>query len=100
MPLTEPQKEAIKNGKAWLLVTDDPNQYIVIKMVFSDGERSLHIWHAEGVGWIGAMDTLVEIAKSAGAKAIKFGTSRKGWERRASHYGFEPEKTIYSRRIV
>ncbi|HCO58901.1 MAG TPA: hypothetical protein DIT58_01810 [Porticoccaceae bacterium] len=100
LPLTDVQKEAIRSGKAWLLVTDDPNQYLVIKMTESNGEKSLYIWHAEGIGWIGAMEVIEQIAKAAGAVSIKFGTNRRGWERRAAHYGFSPEKVIYSREVL
>jgi hypothetical protein len=97
--LTDNQKKAIDEGRAWLLVTGEPNHYLLVKLTDSDEERSLFIWHANGVGWEGVMDTLDNIARSAGATSIKFGTSRRGWERRAKDYGFEQEKIVYSRRV-
>lgn len=97
--ITENQKRAIEEGRAWLLINGEPNQYMIIKLTDSDEEKSLYIWHANGIGWEGIMDTLDSIAKAAGATSIKFGTSRRGWERRAKNYGFEQEKIVYSRRV-
>ena len=98
--ITDEQKRAIDAGVAWLLVNGEVNQYMIIKMTDSDEEKSLYIWHANGIGWKGIMNTLNDIAKAAGAASIKFGTARKGWERRAKEYGFEQEKIIYSRRVT
>ena len=71
-----------------------------MKVTESEGEKSLYIWHAKGVGWEAIMDTLNAFAKSLNATNIKFGTARKGWERLAKKYGFSREKVIYSREVV
>ncbi len=97
--ITESQKKAIDENRAWLLVNGKPNQYMIVKITDSDEERSLYIWHANGVGWSGVMEILDKMANAANATSIKFGTARKGWERRAKEYGFEQEKVIYSRRV-
>ena len=98
-PLTDKQMEAVSNGEAWLLTNGRKNNYILVKITVSEGEKSLFIWHANGIGWVGIMDTLESLAKSAGATSIKFGTSRRGWERRAKNYGFTQEKVVYSREV-
>jgi hypothetical protein len=75
--------------------------FVILQLLPNYAEKRLHIWLASGQGELmGFLDEIKEIAKSSGAKRITFESPRKGWEKRAPFYGFEPKRTVYEMELI
>lgn len=97
---------AIKNGASQLHIGIREKYYrgfIVTTGLPGFRGPVLHIWATytnSKEDEIGAFwESLIEMAKGAGFKRMTFHSPRKGWERRLSKYGFEPEQVIYTKEV-
>jgi hypothetical protein len=84
-------------GHATLYVNEGEwRGFVILQLLPNYSGKRLHIWIAHGVGEVVSyMEEIRQIAKHAGADRITFESSRKGWEKRASRFGFKSVRTIY-----
>lgn len=88
-------------GHATLYVNDGEwRGFLIMQLLPNYAGKRLHIWIAYGFGDMEPyMDEVKSIAKQAGADRITFESARKGWGRRAEHFGFRPARTIYEMEV-
>ncbi len=93
------------NMSLYVAVVDDKYAgFIILQKRAGFSGNSLHIFafyviHEFGQYIDPNMEQLEEIAKSCGCSRITFQSPRKGWERRGTRLGFEPETVLFGKDI-
>lgn len=86
---------------------DDEMEYdgfVVLNVIKEMAYSRLHVWIGHSLTgknfYEAFIDDLNDLAFGSGCSCTTFGSSRKGWEKVAPKFGYEPMEVLYSRQVT
>jgi hypothetical protein len=88
-------------GHASLYVNDGEwRGFCVLQVLPNYTGKRLHIWIAHGWDVEEHAEEVIDLAKQAGCRKVTFESPRRGWWKRAEHFGFKETRCVYERNIT
>lgn len=91
----------IVSGHAHLYVAESEwRGFCVLQVLPNYTGKRLHIWIAYGWDIEEHAEEVMALAKQAGCRKVTFESPRRGWWKRAEHFGFKETRCMYEREVL